>query len=120
MKMLKLLNHNLTEAQEKELKEEWGVTEIVTLSEENIKRFGQVSKETYKDTINRIDCEIKEISPDIMFIQGQAGVVHNLINLNLNVIAIFAMTERKSIEKTNEDGTVTKTAIFEHQCFMKY
>ncbi|WP_172619117.1 hypothetical protein [Leptotrichia trevisanii] len=55
-----------------------------------------------------------------MFIQGQAGVVHNVINANSNVTPLFAMTERKSVEKRNEDGTVTKTNVFEHQCFMKY
>lgn len=41
MKLLKLLNHELTEAQINELKNNWNVTNIVTLSDENIKRFGQ-------------------------------------------------------------------------------
>ena len=120
MKLLKLLNHNLTESQEKELKEIWGVTEIVTLSPENIKKFGQVTKDSYRDVIDSINAEIEQIKPDLMFIQGQAGVVHNVINANFNVTPLFAMTERKSVEKRNEDGTVTKTNVFEHQCFMKY
>lgn len=120
MKLLKLLNHNLTESQEKELKEVWGVTEIVTLSPENLKKFGQVTKESYNDVINSINNEIKEINPDLMFIQGQAGVVHNVINANKNIIPLFAMTERRSKEIENPDGTVTKTNVFEHQCFMKY
>ena len=41
MKLLELLNHELTEAQINELKNNWNVTKIVTLSDENIKRFGQ-------------------------------------------------------------------------------
>lgn len=41
MKLLKLLNHELAETQINELKNNWNVTEIVTLSNENIKRFGQ-------------------------------------------------------------------------------
>ena len=118
MKLLKLLNHELTEAQIKELKKDWKVTEIVTLSEENIKRFGQVTKENYKETIELINKEIKEIKPDIMFIQGQTGVVHNVINANPKIIPLFAMTERISKETVNPDGTVTN--IFQHQCFMQY
>lgn len=41
MKLLKLLNHELTKTQINELKNNWNVAEIVTLSDENIKRFGQ-------------------------------------------------------------------------------
>ena len=120
MKLLKLLNHSLTKSQEKELKEVWGVTEIVTLSPENIKKFGQVTKKSYRDVIDSINAEIRQIKPDLMFIQGQAGVVHNVINANSNVTPLFAMTERKSVETQNTDGTITKTNVFEHQCFMKY
>lgn len=120
MKLLKLLNHSLTKSQEKELKEVWGVTEIVTLSPENIKKFGQVTKKSYHDVIDSINAEIRQIKPDLMFIQGQAGVVHNVINANSNVTPLFAMTERKSVETQNTDGTITKTNVFEHQCFMKY
>lgn len=120
MKLLKLLNHDLTEVQVNELKNNWNVTEIVTLSDENIKRFGQVTKENYKETIELINKEIKEIKPDIMFIQGQAGVVHNVINANPKVTPLFAMTERISKETVNPAGTVTKTNIFQHQCFMEY
>ena len=93
MKLLKLLNHELTEAQINELKKDWNVTEIVTLSNENIKRFGQVTKENYKETIELINKEIKEIKPENMFIQGQAGVVHNVINSNPKVTPLFAMTK---------------------------
>lgn len=89
MKLLKLLNHELTETQINELKNNWDVTEIVTLSEENIKRFSQVTKENYKETIELINKEINEIKPDIMFIQGQAGVVHNVINANPKVTPLF-------------------------------
>ena len=103
MKMLKIMNHNLSDAQMNELKDVWNVTEIVTLSDKGIKSFEQVT-----DEINR---EIAEINPDIMLIQGQAGVVHNVINSNPKVTAIFAFTRRVSKEVQNPDGTVTKTSI---------
>lgn len=120
MKMLKIMNHNLSDAQMKELKDVWNVTEIVTLSDKGIKNFEQVTAENYNNVIDEINCEIAEINPDIMLIQGQAGVVHNVINSNPKVIAIFAFTGRVSKEVQNTDGTVTKTSIFEHQKFMKY
>jgi hypothetical protein len=120
MKMLKIMNHNLSDAQMKELKDVWNVTEIVTLSDKGIKSFEQVTAENYNNVINEINREIAEIDPDIMLIQGQAGVVHNVINSNPEVTAIFAFTRRISKEMQNPDGTVTKTSIFEHQKFMKY
>lgn len=120
MKMLKIMNHNLSDAQAKELKDVWNVDEIVTLSDKGIKSFEQVTAENYNDVIDKINREIAEINPDMMLIQGQAGVVHNVINSNPKVIAIFAFTRRVSKEAQNPDGTVTKTSIFEHQKFMKY
>lgn len=120
MKLLKILNHNLTEKQLEELKEKWNVTEIVELSEENARKFGQVTKDSYRQVIEDIDKEIKQINPKFMFIQGQMGVIHNLIVLNPGVTPLFAMTERKSMEKMNPDGKVTKVNVFEHQCFMEY
>ena len=57
---------------------------------------------------------------DIMFIQGQAGVVHNIVNDNPDVVSLFAFTQRISADTTNVDGTVTKTNVFKHQKFMKY
>ena len=113
-------NHNLSDAQEKELKNVWNVDEIITLSNKGIKCFEQVTAENYNNVINEINHEIAEINPDIMLIQGQAGVVHNVINSNPKVIAIFAFTGRVSKEVQNPNGTVTKTSIFEHQKFMKY
>ena len=120
MKMLKIMNHNLSDAQAKELKDVWNVDEIVTLSDKGIKSFEQVTAENYNNVIDKINREIAEINPDMMLIQGQAGVVHNVINSNPKVIAIFAFTRRVSKEAQNPDGTVTKTSIFEHQKFMKY
>lgn len=120
MKMLKIMNHNLSDAQMKELKDVWNVTEIVTLSDKGIKNFEQVTAENYNNVIDEINREIAEINPDIMLIQGQAGVVHNVINSNPKVTAIFAFTRRVSKEVQNPDGTVTKTSVFEHQKFMKY
>lgn len=42
-----------------------------------------------------------------MLIQGQAGVVHNVINSNPKVIAIFTFKRKVSKELQNPDGTLT-------------
>ena len=46
-----------------------------------------------------------------MFIQGQAGIVHNIVNDNPDVVSLFAFTQRISADTTNVDGTVTKTNV---------
>lgn len=120
MKLLKLLNHDLTQEQIDELKNDFNVDEIVTISPDNAKKFAQVTLDNYNDVIASVNAEIKLIKPDCMFIQGQPGVVHNIVNDNPDVVSLFAFTERVSVDVTNADGTVTKTNIFKHQKFMKY
>lgn len=120
MKLLKLLNHDLTQDQLNELKNDFNVDEILTISPDNAKKFAQVTLDNYNDVIASINAEIKQVKPDIMFIQGQAGVVHNVVNNNPDVVCLFAFTQRISADTTNADGTVTKTNVFKHQKFMKY
>ena len=79
-----------------------------------------VTLDNYNDVIASINTEIKQVKPDFMFIQGQAGVVNNVVNDNPNVVSLFAFTQRISADTTNADGTVTKTNVFKHQKFMKY
>ena len=85
MKLLKLLNHDLTQDQLNELKNDFNVDEIVTISPDNTKKFAQVTLDNYNDVITSINAEIKQVKPDCMFIQGQAGVVHNIVNDNRNL-----------------------------------
>ena len=120
MKLLKLLNHDLTQVQIDELKNDFNVDEIVTISPDNAKKFAQVTLDNYNDVIASVNAEIKQVKPDIMFIQGQAGVVHNVVNNNPDVVCLFAFTQRISADTTNADGNVTKTNVFKHQKFMKY
>ena len=120
MKLLKLLNHDLTKEQLNELKNDFNVDEIVTISPDNAKKFAQVTLDSYNDVIDSVNAEIKQLKPDYMFIQGQPGVVHNIVNDNPDVVSLFAFTQRISVDTPNADGTVTKTNVFKHQKFMKY
>ena len=120
MKLLKLLNHDLTQDQLNELKNDFNVDEILTISPDNAKKFAQVTLDNYNDVIASINAEIKQVKPDYVFIQGQPGVVHNIVNDNPDIVSLFAFTERFSVDTTNTDGTVTKMNVFKHQKFMKY
>ena len=119
MKLLKLLNHDLTQRQINELKNDF-VDEIITISSDNAKKFAQVTLDNYNDVIASVNAEIRRVKPDYIFIQGQAGVVHNIVIDNPDVVSLFAFTQRVSVDITNADGTVTKTNVFKHQKFMKY
>ena len=107
MKLLVLLNHPLNDIQIKELKEQWGVTDIVYLSPENAKRFDNITKDNYETNIEEINKEVRAVAPNLMLIQGHSALVYNIIINNTFVTPIFALSERKSSE-------------FQHICFMQY
>ena len=54
--------------------------------------------------------------------EGEMGSVFMLVDYALKngLIPLHAVSERKTVEKKNEDGTSIKTAIFEHVCFRWY
>ena len=120
MKILMCLNHTLSEKQRMELENFWGVTEIVTLPEDLQRDFSQVTVESFHSVIKALNEYIKDINPDVLYIQGQMGVVHRVLNSNPQCKGIFAFTARKAVEKEGENGEMIKTSIFEHQCFMEY
>ena len=118
MKLLVLLNHPLNDIQIKELKEQWGVNDIVYLSPENAKRLANITKDNYETNIEEINkevravlrtlkCEAFAVAPNLMLIQGHSALVYNIIINNTFVTPIFALSERKSSE-------------FQHICFMQY
>ena len=119
-KLLICLNHKLSEKQLVELEDKWGVTEIVTLPEDLQGAFSQVTVESFHSVIKALNDHIENIKPDILYIQGQMGVVHRVLNSNPQCKGIFAFTARKAVEKEGENGEMIKTSIFEHQCFMEY
>lgn len=120
MKLLICLNHPLSEKQRMELEDQWDVTEIVRLPEDLQEGFSQVTVESYHSVIKALNGHIQDTKPDILYIQGQMGVVHRVLNSNPTVKGIFAFTARKAVEKEGENGEMIKTSIFEHQCFMEY
>lgn len=119
MKILNLSNHRLTEAQEKELKEVLEFEEIVELDEEDKKAWGQLNPGNYKKIVKEIMDKYDVVA---YHVAGFAPAVVDVVKIAEDIMrpCYYAYSERKTIEKENKDGTVTKTAIFEHKGFYLY
>lgn len=46
------------------------------------------------------------------------SLLENALGAKGNVVGCYAFSKRKAVETTNEDGSVTKTAVFEHEGFV--
>lgn len=120
-----LLNHTLSEKQIAELKEKFDSESIIYPTEELSKKWSQIPT-TQKIDRSIIESVIEWLSTsqkdDCLIVQGEMGSVFMLVDYALKngLIPLHAVSERKTIEKKNEDGTSVKTAIFEHVCFRKY
>lgn len=70
---------------------------------------------TLADKVTTLGCST-------VHVMGESGLVFALVSLfyPAGIQAIHSTTERKVVEKTEEDGTVTKTAVFEFVKFRAY
>ena len=105
-KALLVFSHQLTENQEKELVEEYGVKEIEHLPEELQNMWSNVSiKKDYKENL----------------IQGNWGYTYNLVKWSIEkeLIPVYSYTER-NVEEIKEGETVKKISYFKHVKFIKY
>jgi len=123
MKVLNLMQHNLTEIQLEELNGA-GVQEIVHLTTLNEKTFNSLKKITKEATVASLTQHAAAIlatgfkmflvpigSPLFMAILTKMAV-----KSGKSITFFFAFSERKVIEKKEEDKVV-KTTIFEHVRF---
>lgn len=84
--------------------------------------FSQMTPQNYQDTIALVSKEIIDSKCEIVFIQGQMAVVHNVVN-NIKPYVekiLFSYTVRDSIEATDENGVIRKQSVFRHEQFMEY
>lgn len=123
-KAIIVMSHDINEKQKEELINSLGVTEIETLSLDLKQKFSNVQIETYTRNLNEILEYLKNNTQpeDILVVQGQAGYQYQIVKQlqQLERICVFAFTERVSKEVVNEDGTTTKTSVFEHKQFIEY
>ncbi len=119
-----LLNHELTQNQVKELKEEFNVSQIIYPSKELSQLWSQIppSKRTDKSIINKIISFLEFAKKDdVLIVQGDFALTFMIVDFALKneLIPICATTKR--IAKESRQGEVVKREyIFEHVCFRKY
>ena len=123
-KALLVFSHQLTENQEKELIEEYGVKDIESLPGELQNMWSNVSiNKDYKENIEKIKNFVKKKfgKGDIILIQGNWGYTYNLVKWSIGneLIPVYSYTER-NVEEIKDGETVKKISYFKHVKFIKY
>jgi hypothetical protein len=124
MKAFIMTNHGITMAQQNEF-DEMGVTHIVTLSDDLKKVWSQIAPDADRKAVAQtmIDGFLNTAQEgDIVLVQGEFGTTFVVVDycLQKGLVPMFATSVRRTIEKTLDDGTVEKTAIFDHAGFVPY
>ena len=119
-----LLNHELTDNQIKELKEQFCSDEIIYPSEELSDKWGQIPavSEIDHDTINSVIDWLKNAGEnDLFIVQGEAGSTFMIVDYALKngLIPLHAVTKREETE-VSDGEKIIKRHIFEHVCFRQY
>lgn len=119
-----LLNHDLTQNQITELKEEFSVTEIIYPSEEISKLWSQIppTKKVDRNIIKKITDWLSDAEKnDVLIVQGDFASTFLIVDFALKkeLIPICATTKRIAKESRNGE-TVHREYIFEHVCFRRY
>ena len=123
-KVLLVFSHQLTENQEKELIEGYGVKQIESLPEELQNMWPNVSiKKDYKENQEKIKKFVKENfgKKDIILIQGNWGYTYNLVKWSIEngLIPVYSYTER-NVEEIKDGENVKKISYFKHVKFIEY
>ncbi len=123
-KVLLVFSHQLTENQEKELIEGYGVKQIESLPEELQNMWSNVSiKKDYKENLEKIKKFVKENfgKKDIILIQGNWGYTYNLVKWSIEngLIPVYSYTER-NVEEIKDGENVKKISYFKHVKFIEY
>ena len=66
--------------------------------------------------------EIIALSPDAVMCQGEYTLTYRLVNLlkKNEIIVVSACSERRVVEKSREDGSTVKEALFSFVRFRRY
>jgi len=123
-KFLNCTNHKLTEAQIADLKENWGVTEIINLPENLKALWSQIDPEaTSFDVVLDVVTPVYKFADandiSIAMVMGEMSASYKLINYlkSDGVFIVVATSKRISQEVTQEDGSVRKVNVFKHIMF---
>lgn len=127
---INISNHTLTPEQKQGLKAQYGDLVEIVFPENLKEKWGNLSPENYKEVCTQINEYISRFVKDlkwrekiIVHVAGMMPAVIELLartNIADNVVYVYSYTERKSVEKVLKDGTIQKTAIFEHKGWFEY
>lgn len=124
-KMFLLFSHNLTQIQINDAKNNLGIEEFVSLSEDLQELWSNIPSElrSLKDYLLPFRNFLAENSnfEDVVLIQGDFGAVYQMVNFakDLGLKTVYATTNRV-IEEIEENGKTIKKSIFEHIKFREY
>lgn len=113
-------NHNMTESQIADAKSALQAEEIVNLPEELKKIWGQVPPVDTNEVKVRLQPVLDWLEQQVsvgdfcMVAGSRTAVAFVDLRIRSKATAVESCTERKVQEVQNPDGTVSKTAIFEH------
>ncbi len=125
-KMLLVFSHELTDEQRVDAVQHLNIDEVVAMPESLKKLWMNIPPglTSLKEYLKPICNWIKEVAEkeDVVLIHGDFGATYILVNCSfkLNLIPIYATTERAVNEQRNPDGTVKIERVFKHKMFRRY
>ena len=124
--MLLLFSHELTEDQKKDARNNLDITEFIKLPDNLQALWNNIppALPSLINHLNPIHNWIKKIAEkgDFILIQGDFGAVYLMVNyaFSIDVIPVYATTEKKSAEIPMSANTIKTERIFEHKIFRRY
>ncbi|HPL94814.1 MAG TPA: hypothetical protein PLK02_06915 [Paludibacteraceae bacterium] len=118
------MNHVLNNEQIIDLNNMFDNVEVLDLRDENNELFKQISNISVDANLNDLAEQLlnvaKEFDMVILPIGSPAFMFKfaTKTHANMNITFLFAHSDRSVIEKTNNDGTITKTSVFKHVKFL--
>ncbi len=125
-KMLLLFSHLLTEDQEEDANNCLSISEVIPLSQDLQKLWVNIpaTKSSLRDYLNPFRSWLKENvnNGDYVLIQGDYGAVYLMVNyaFSVDLIPVYATTERVVVEKLMPDNVVKSERVFKHKRFRRY
>ncbi|MCC5943479.1 MAG: hypothetical protein JJT94_00985 [Bernardetiaceae bacterium] len=127
MKTLHLLfSHSLTPEQKTDAEQNLGIKCIAPLPDALQKKFSAVPPdlESLSEYATPIIAHLKAEAQagDVVLIQGDFGLTYLLVNFchSVGLRAVYATTERDSIEEQQADGSIITKRVFRHKQFRDY
>jgi len=121
-----IFSHKLTSEQERDLKQNWQVENIIPLPAKMQYLWSNVPPNLpelsgYLEPIKHWLKENAKLG-DLALIQGDFGAVYLMVNyaFSLGLTPIYATTERTVKEESSTEGEVVIERIFRHKRFRKY